>query len=566
MDFFSITLYVSLAVFAIGTLYRIWTWMGTAIGSDAAALSAGQRAGAALKGTLATIFSPRLLTLIKAVLLDAILQVKVAKTDFGRWLMHALIFFGFMALLLMHAMDEPISKNVFSNYESTLNPFFFLRNLLGLMVIVGVAIAIFRRMAIKSLRATTNAMDIYAIIILAIIMITGFLLDAVKIVSEPVFNEMALEYVGSDDPEETSPLQAYWAKEFGVIFAEPVDTTDEEELEYGLEMHEESCMDCHHKPDSLFISYPLAKIISPVAVGLNAMRADRILWYIHFLACFIGLAYLPFSRFFHIIASPISLIVADIAQKKRPSPAVAAVRRAMAVDACTHCGTCSQFCSVAPVFQLVGNKAILPSEKLIQVAKMAGGRLNDEDALAALSDGSFICTACLRCTTMCPSGIDLQDLWLASRQQMVEKGYPQPHVRIREQQAAAVADLMGDRQTPMTPPQATEGISLTGSDQASTFSSCFECQTCTNACPVVANFDNPGETLDLVPHQIMHAMGLGLTDMAEGARMIWDCVTCYKCQEQCPQGVMVTDIFYELKNRAFEKQTVSETESSASAA
>jgi heterodisulfide reductase subunit C len=32
--------------------------------------------------------------------------------------------------------------------------------------------------------------------------------------------------------------------------------------------------------------------------------------------------------------------------------------------------------------------------------------------------------------------------------------------------------------------------------------------------------------------------------------MLWDCLTCFQCQEQCPQGVGVTDVLYELKNRA----------------
>jgi heterodisulfide reductase subunit C len=90
------------------------------------------------------------------------------------------------------------------------------------------------------------------------------------------------------------------------------------------------------------------------------------------------------------------------------------------------------------------------------------------------------------------------------------------------------------------------------SDNSSSFSACFGCQTCTNVCPVVANYENPKEALGLLPHQIMYSVGLGIKDLAFGSNMIWDCVSCYQCQEQCPQGVHVTEILYELKNLAIQ--------------
>ncbi|MGB2930229.1 MAG: 4Fe-4S dicluster domain-containing protein, partial [Desulfobacterales bacterium] len=83
-----------------------------------------------------------------------------------------------------------------------------------------------------------------------------------------------------------------------------------------------------------------------------------------------------------------------------------------------------------------------------------------------------------------------------------------------------------------------------------TFSYCFGCQTCTTVCPVVAEYENPLQTLGLLPHQIMNCLGLGLVEMASGPRMLWDCVTCYQCQEHCPQNVEITDIFFQLKNLA----------------
>jgi heterodisulfide reductase subunit C len=93
--------------------------------------------------------------------------------------------------------------------------------------------------------------------------------------------------------------------------------------------------------------------------------------------------------------------------------------------------------------------------------------------------------------------------------------------------------------------------------QARTFVYCYSCENCTTVCPVVENYANPEETLGLLPHQIMRSLGLGLRDFALGSNMLWDCVTCYQCQEHCPQGVKVTDILYELKNLATKEATSS---------
>ena len=88
------------------------------------------------------------------------------------------------------------------------------------------------------------------------------------------------------------------------------------------------------------------------------------------------------------------------------------------------------------------------------------------------------------------------------------------------------------------------------SDYGDSFSYCFTCMTCSSSCPVVQNFEKPNEALGLVPHQIIRSAVLGLPELAYGTRMLWGCLGCYQCQENCPQGVKVTDIFYELKNMA----------------
>jgi Fe-S oxidoreductase len=175
---------------------------------------------------------------------------------------------------------------------------------------------------------------------------------------------------------------------------------------------------------------------------------------------------------------------------------------------------------------------------------------------------------------VCPVGINLQDLWFNVREDLLQKGYPEflalsplsyyrglmraelvptnypePLARTRK----AIADeykVLKLPDLPLVPIEKGFQVELNPSAQANTFSFCFNCETCTTVCPVVANYDNPQEVLGLLPHQIMHSCGLGLKDLALGSNMLWDCLTCYQCQEQCPQGVCVTDVLYELKNLA----------------
>jgi len=49
----------------------------------------------------------------------------------------------------------------------------------------------------------------------------------------------------------------------------------------------------------------------------------------------------------------------------------------------------------------------------------------------------------------------------------------------------------------------------------------------------------------------MNLLRLGMTELALGSRMVWNCTTCYQCQEHCPAGIRVTDVLYDLRNQAY---------------
>ena len=49
---------------------------------------------------------------------------------------------------------------------------------------------------------------------------------------------------------------------------------------------------------------------------------------------------------------------------------------------------------------------------------------------------------------------------------------------------------------------------------------------------------------------------LGMRQKVLSSREIWLCLTCFECQERCPQNVRVTDIFFDCKNLAAEEGMV----------
>ena len=549
--FYDITLYIALIIFGLGLVYKISGWFRYKIGMDAVEIPASTRVSAAIKGIVSTLFSMKVFTLLRVFLLDVILQIRILREDFLRWFMHMCIFGGFMLLLLMHALDNFITSALFTDYYSTLNPFMFLRDLFGALVILGLGLALYRRFILKVPRLTTTARDHYAIIILAVIMISGIFLEGSKIVSYSTYQEMVEEYGVLEGKKEFRSLEAFWVKEFETVSPDVKGPFDAKTLELGKELHEMSCVDCHSRPQWAFMGYGIAKAIKPLALSLDRANISALLWYIHFLACFIALAYLPFSKFFHILASPLSLLANAVMEKGESDRANIATKQAIELDACTGCGTCSLRCSVAVVLEEIPNVNILPSEKIISLKALASGRELSAKELRIIQEGTYLCTNCKRCTVVCPVGINLQDLWVNLQEYLVEKGYPESVVWAREAIGAEFnpADMQ-DKVLSLIPADTGLQSGATLSAEVNTFSVCFGCKNCTTVCPVVGNYDNPQEVLGLLPHQIMHSVGLGLTDLALGSRMLWDCVTCYQCQEHCPQGVCVTDLFYELKNLA----------------
>nr|WP_320193301.1 4Fe-4S dicluster domain-containing protein [uncultured Desulfobacter sp.] len=546
---------LALAVFLIGIIYRTIGFFRLIIGPEGPEFTTAERITSFLASLLGILVSPvRLFYFFKTVIVDVVLQLPLMRQDSLKWVMHICIFWGFAGLLFFHALDFYVSEIIFANYMPTLNPFMLLRNLAGVMVIGGLAIAIYRRKTHFRLKQISRHPDYLAIALLALIMISGFGLEAAKIISSGVFDDMVEEYGSMDYDEELPALKAVWQEDYNVSFlGETIEITPEI-LEEGRIINEDNCISCHANPKWAIVSYPVSIAMKPFAGFLNGKRMDALILAIHYLSCFFLLAYLPFSKFLHIVTTPISLLISGIAGQKVRHEANKATRRAFDLSSCTQCGTCTTHCAVGPTYDIFQNPWVFPSERVTGIRESAWGRSMDTKSKEAFSRGSFICTMCNKCSQVCPAGLDLQDIWMAARQRMKEKFLPDTVVQVRERIKENQEKKTGP-EGPVVLKSSKESVvkNLRKSFQTTTFSQCYTCLTCTNSCPVTGVTGDIGQ-FGAAPHQVIHALVLGQTDLAKNASIVWDCLTCYKCQENCPQGVKITDIFYQLKNMVYHQE------------
>jgi nitrate reductase gamma subunit len=346
--FYNVTLFLSVAIFLCGIVYKISGWVCRQVGPVNPRVGTRDRIAVAISGLGRTLFSGKLFVLISAVFTEVFLQFHFLrkKKNYYVWCMHMCLFWGFILLILMHALDAFISEQIFVGYFPTLNPYFFLRDLFGFMVLIGLVMAFVRRFWFRSTLPPRSITDHLGFILLTVIILSGFFLGATKITSPTIYQEMVEDYGDNFEVEEAVALEAYWVKTQGLASSRLFSEIDAEVLAAGAEIHQQSCVDCHADAQWAFVGYTLSRLIRPFALVIDRLNFNKILWYIHFLACFVGLAYLPFNRMFHVIATPVSMLANAVSKSGSLGPAALANKYSLERDACLHGGGCNLGCLV----------------------------------------------------------------------------------------------------------------------------------------------------------------------------------------------------------------------------
>jgi heterodisulfide reductase subunit C len=88
-----------------------------------------------------------------------------------------------------------------------------------------------------------------------------------------------------------------------------------------------------------------------------------------------------------------------------------------------------------------------------------------------------------------------------------------------------------------------EVMSVPGCEQ---LESCIQCGTCSGVCPLSIY-------MDYSPRQVMELTRSDFKNEVLRSTTIWLCASCYACTVECPREIRITDIMYELKQRAIKE-------------
>lgn len=317
-----------------------------------------------------------------AVVQQAFAQIRTLE-DVYAGVMHLLIFWGMAALLLGTALatiDWEVTRlffdfqflagGVYVVYELVLD-------ILGLLLVIGLGMAAYRRYVIRPARLKSSSRkrgldDAYALIILGLIAVSGFLVEGLRIAV-------------------TQPSWARWS---------PVGR--------GLA--------------SLFVNLQLA----------DQQAFHVIIWIGHALVAFVFIASVPFTKFFHIFSAPVNIFFQALKAPGALAPIVqhsgaAGVRQwtdftwkqILEFDTCLRCGRCAEHCP-----SHASGMTLSPMELMLKlrdhVWEPENGKSLYEQVISP--DEVWACATCYACAQVCPVFNDLVSTIVDMRRHLVLEG------------------------------------------------------------------------------------------------------------------------------------------------
>ncbi len=202
------------------------------------------------------IFSREFFSILKAGFLDIVLQRRILAAGVRRWAIHSLIYYSFLARFLLSVFTlivqktSPGSQLALSLIDKN-NGFVAAANdLLGLFILAGVLWALIVRFFVKPDYVATKEQDTFALALIGILTLSGFLAEGMRILITGIPADMAV---------------------------------------------------------SSFVGYLFSRLFSLADPGWQTVYGY--MWYVHAASWAVFVAYLPFGKLRHIVTTPLSLLI-----------------------------------------------------------------------------------------------------------------------------------------------------------------------------------------------------------------------------------------------------------------
>jgi len=251
---------VAILIFLLGIVLTLFFWFQGTVGDPS--FTKHEKVAYLSEKTWQVIFSRKILTLLKVFVVDVLFLRRILKESLSRWTIHSLIylpfflrfFIGLIILILSKAF--PMSPGVALLLDKNYPPIAFTYDFLGLCIIIGIMGAMIRRSRNRAQKSVTTGQDVVVLSLIGAILVTGFILEGMRILNTAIPITVAL---------------------------------------------------------SSFLGYPISLLLDLFPARWETVYPYG--WYVHAVLTGLLVAYLPFSKMFHILVSPFVLAVKGVSGK-----------------------------------------------------------------------------------------------------------------------------------------------------------------------------------------------------------------------------------------------------------
>lgn len=279
---------IMLGLFAVELVFILSVWLKARVPGLAAGASRWRKLGAAIGFAFGLIFSRRLWPLLKALVADGLVHRRLFRTDRLRWGVHISVFGSWLALGVLSTITGVVveflplfgmSPEAVASLPLIGHLFHadvwwvaLLNELLGLIVMAAMLMVVYRRYFKKDPQLRTIPADSITIFLLTAIAFSGFPAEVFRLLAD--YTTTAGVFAPAPtmiSPEKLPPaLYSVWGPQWG------------------------------------FVGYLSAMVLGALKLSAGVWEVlHNVFFWLHFVIVTALLYYLPFSRFIHVIMSPV---------------------------------------------------------------------------------------------------------------------------------------------------------------------------------------------------------------------------------------------------------------------